>query len=424
MIEASAKKTGLKSTKTGWIPEHWSVENLSKVIDINCESIPSDTPDDFLFYYISLSDINKGAINHPKEKISYKLAPERARRKFRKGDILLSTVRPNLQGFAFIDFQSDDYVCSTGFAVLRPKNNSIGRYLYQLLYSRQVTEYFYSCVVGSNYPAINNDDIARLLIPLPPVEEQRKIAEILSVWDRAIGHVQHLVEAKQLLKKNLMQGLVTGKMRFPEFGELILKAGNLPIGWRWMKLDQLLKRVRKPVEVHPEQVYREIGIRSHGKGIFHKEECLGEEIGTKSIFWVEQDCFVLNIVFAWEQAVARITIQEEGMVASHRFPMYRPLEEVLDLDYLVKFFLTPHGKSLLGLVSPGGAGRNKTLSQDAFLKLSMPVPPIDEQKKIVNTLLGLEREIEILSRYQRALQSQKQGLMQRLLTGEIRVKVS
>ena len=117
-----------------------------------------------------------------------------------------------------------------------------------------------------------------------------------------------------------------------------MTSGTLPKGWKDIELGDALKRIKRPVELDPSMMYREIGIRSHGKGIFHKEERTGESIGEKSVFWVESDCFVVNIVFAWEQAIAKTTANEKGMIASHRFPMYKPARDMLDLDYLVYFF--------------------------------------------------------------------------------------
>ncbi|WP_019488072.1 hypothetical protein [Kamptonema formosum] len=65
--------------------------------------------------------------------------------------------------------------------------------------------------------------------------------------------------------------------------------------------------------------YKQIGIRSHGKGIFHKEAVTGRELGNKRVYWVHPNAFVVNIVFAWEQAVALTSSDENGFIASHRF---------------------------------------------------------------------------------------------------------
>src|SRR5690349_9638331 len=115
---------------------------------------------------------------------------------------------------------------------------------------------------------------------------------------------------------------------------------DVPAGWKLNSVGSLLKKVRNPVDIEPRRLYREIGIRSHGKGIFYKGERLGETLGSKSVFWIEPDCFIVNIVFAWEQAIAKTTIKEIGMIGSHRFPMYQPIAGELDLDYILYFFKT------------------------------------------------------------------------------------
>lgn len=195
----------------------------------------------------------------------------------------------------------------------------------------------------------------------------------------------------------------------------------LPKGWKEVELGSALKRIKRPVNLDSSTMYREIGIRSHGKGIFYKEERTGSSIGEKSVFWVEPDCFIVNIVFAWEQAIAKTTAKENGMIASHRFPMYRPLEDKLILDYLVYFFKSPRGKHLLGLASPGGAGRNKTLGQDSFFKLAIPLPPLPEQRKITLILSTWDKAIAETERFIDALRRRKKAFMQQLLTGQVRL---
>jgi len=199
-----------------------------------------------------------------------------------------------------------------------------------------------------------------------------------------------------------------------------MTSGILSKGWKEVNLGSVLKRIKTPVDLEPSTMYHEIGIRSHGKGIFYKEERTGESIGEKSVFWVEPDCFILNIVFAWEQAVAKTTTNEKGMIASHRFPMYKPAESKLNLDYLVYYFNSPRGKYLLGLASPGGAGRNKTLGQQEFLNLSIPLPAYNEQCKIVEVLSAWDKAIAQTEELITSKQRLKKGLMQQLLSGKKR----
>ena len=86
----------------------------------------------------------------------------------------------------------------------------------------------------------------------------------------------------------------TPTLRFPEFSE----------AWEAKPFFDLLERASDPVEVTDDETYREIGVRSHGRGVFHKEEVTGKELGNKRVFNVVSNALVLNIVFAWEQAVA------------------------------------------------------------------------------------------------------------------------
>ena len=199
------------------------------------------------------------------------------------------------------------------------------------------------------------------------------------------------------------------------------KAGILPADWDVHMLGECLSRVEKPVEVMPNKLYTQIGIRSHGKGIFYKEPVTGAALGNKSVFWIEPDCFIVNIVFAWEQAIGKTTQSEVGMIGSHRFPMYRPVNDRVDIDYLISYFLTKRGTDILEAASPGGAGRNKTLGQDRFLKSKITLPPIEEQRKIAAILTTQDRVIELKEKRLAEKQRQKKYLMQQLLTGKKRL---
>lgn len=92
------------------------------------------------------------------------------------------------------------------------------------------------------------------------------------------------------------------ELRFPEFKE----------DWEYKKVSTLLERIVNPVNVIKEELYQQIGIRSHGKGLFYKEFVTGQELGNKRVFWVKEDVFIVNIVFAWEQAVAITKKNEIG----------------------------------------------------------------------------------------------------------------
>ena len=183
----------------------------------------------------------------------------------------------------------------------------------------------------------------------------------------------------------------------------------------------ILERVEVPVNVESDKEYVQIGIRSHGKGLFYKEPVLGKALGNKQVFWIQPNCFILNVVFAWEQAITKTTENEIGMIGSHRFPMYRPKNDLVDINYLIYYFLTKRGTDILEAASPGGAGRNRTLGQERFLKSKITLPPLPEQQKIAAILSTQDKVIELKEKLLIQKQQQKKYLMQQLLTGKKRL---
>lgn len=199
------------------------------------------------------------------------------------------------------------------------------------------------------------------------------------------------------------------------------KIGLLPNDWECVPFGDVAVREKTPVDVRQSAEYREIGVRSHGRGVFHKPMTTGESLGDKRVFHVHPGTLVFNIVFAWEQAVAVLSDSESGMIASHRFPMYSGRNETVDVSFLHRYFLTARGKHELELASPGGAGRNKTLGQGGLSRLPVPLPPLPEQERIVEILSTWDSAIADVEALIAARRTRKTGLMQQLLTGDTRL---
>ncbi|ELA7942945.1 restriction endonuclease subunit S [Vibrio parahaemolyticus] len=207
-------KKRLVNPETGKVFQgEWERHAMSDLAFIDRKSLGKKTPDDFKFQYISLSDVAVGSISKELEVHKFASAPSRARRVIQEGDILLSTVRPNLKGFAKVSGNHADCIASTGFSVLTPKKRVSGDYIYQYIFSSHVTGQIDSLVVGSNYPAINSSDVAGLKVYCPTYEEQQKIASVLTTADKEIEVLEAKLDHLKDEKKALMQQLLTGKRR-------------------------------------------------------------------------------------------------------------------------------------------------------------------------------------------------------------------
>lgn len=193
-------------------------------------------------------------------------------------------------------------------------------------------------------------------------------------------------------------------------------SGDVPEGWSVRKLGDLFEPMSKPIEVSEAQEYTEIGIRSHGRGIFIKEPTTGMQLGNKAVFEVVPNCLVANIVFAWEGAIARTTHEHSGLIASHRFPQWAPRPGAADLDYFVQLLRTKQGIALAANASPGGAGRNRTLNRSALMASTVLAPPLPEQKKIAAILSSVDAAIWATQAVIDQTRRVKEGLLQDLLT--------
>ena len=110
------------------------------------------------------------------------------------------------------------------------------------------------------------------------------------------------------------------------------------------------------------------------------------------------------------------------MIASHRFPMYKPKKDIVDLDYITEYFITKRGQNVLILASPGGAGRNKTLGQKEFAKSVVKLPSLPEQQKIAEFLSTVDTVIAKQKETVSAWEERKKGVMQKLFSQEVRFK--
>jgi len=210
-IIRSEKTHKFKDSPLGRIPEEWEVVRLGEVCDINPERIKYEQGR--IIKYIDIESIKDGNVSDYKI-FKIEEAPSRAQRIVKEHDILISTVRPNLKAFTIIKPEYNYFICSTGFAVVRSKSSVNPLFLFHLIWFDEIfLKQVLPLVVGSNYPAVNSKELINILIPLPPLSEQKRIAEILSQIDQAIEKEEKYKQKLERLKKGLMEDLLTGKVR-------------------------------------------------------------------------------------------------------------------------------------------------------------------------------------------------------------------
>lgn len=207
------RKPGYKKTEIGEIPEDWELKKMDEVATVDPDSLGANTVPDYEFRYISIENVEKGSLLGHSEQI-FRTAPSRARKRIKKGDVLFCTVRPNLQSHLLFSDESDDWVCSTGFCILRSqKDFSSPEFVFFQVFAPVITKQVEALIAGSNYPAISSRDVRTLIIPFPSLPEQRAIAEVLSDMDAEIAALERRRAKTQALKQGMMQELLTGRIR-------------------------------------------------------------------------------------------------------------------------------------------------------------------------------------------------------------------
>lgn len=265
-----------------------SMAPLEKFIDINPESISKKYNHDVI-EYIDISAVSSGYLIEEPQNTTLASAPSRARRIVRENDTILATVRPNLRSFLFIKEPKSNTIVSTGFAVLRAKDNVYPRYVYYAVTDQRFTGYLSNNVKGTSYPAVDTDIILRGEIPDLGYDEQKRIADILSAYDDLIGNnrwrIALLEQSARLLYKEWFVHL-----RFPGHEHVKITNG-VPEGWETPHLSDLCHVGRgaspRPINAYldGETPWFKIGdaTASESPFILETKECVTDDGVRKSI---------------------------------------------------------------------------------------------------------------------------------------------
>ena len=209
----------LKPSGVDWLgemPAHWQVRRLKYWVGINEANLTEETDPDFTFRYVEIGAVSTGALIDEPSEICFADAPSRARRIVRKGDTIVSTVRTYLKAVWFADQKDENLICSTGFAVLTPRQGTEPRFLKYLAQSNSFTDRMSAESVGTAYPAIAEGKFSSFHICIPPFPEQTVIAAHLdkatAAIDAAIDTARLQTEFMREYRASLIAHVVTGKL--------------------------------------------------------------------------------------------------------------------------------------------------------------------------------------------------------------------
>ena len=383
---------GYKATPLGIIPQEWEVKPLGEVGKLlsGLTYSPSNIRSNGLLVLRS-SNIQEGQLvfedNVFVDVLSYTPVKE--------GDILIC-VRNGSQNLigktAIITKKAEGCAFGAFMAIFR---SPINQYIFYLFGTEIYRKYIYRNL-GATINSINGSDLRRFRFPFPPLAEQKKIAEVLGVWDKAIEKQSQLIEQLTLRKRGLMQQLLTAKRRLPGFSE----------PWKELKIRDIAK-IRKGEQVNKEDLFSNAKYPVINGGI------------TPSGY--------LDI---YNTTANTITISEGGNSCGYVNFMTTPFWsgghcytiDVKDgINNLFVYQLLKHNEKYIMSLRVGSGLPNIQVKDLGNLRLV--VPNNQEQTAIAQVLTAADREIELAQQKLELLRQQKRGLMQQLLTGKKRVKV-
>lgn len=411
--------TGYKPSPLGIIPEDWEVKRLGEVCDIDKESLSNKTDPNYEFDYISLSDVDSDCFETTTSKQTFRTAPSRARRIVKQGDVIISTVRPNLQAFTLIKDKVNDLIVSTGFAVLTPKQ-IISEYLFQYVFSHNVSKQFYQLVVGSNYPAVNSSDVSHLKIAVPSINEQQRIVDVLELWDTAIAKQTALIEQLTLRKRGLMQQLLTGKKRLKGFsGE-----------WKEVRLGEIGTAYGGLVNKNKEDFENGNALFITYMNVFSNGKIDIDNLGQVRILPSEKQeqvqygdiFFTVSSETPDEVGMASVLLNEVQNTYLNSFCFGYRLNDFKSIIpvYASYLFRGDDFRKDMYKIAQGSTRFN--ISKTEVLSMRITIPSIEEQNAIASVLVEADKEIELANKKLERLQEEKRGLMQVLLSGKKRIK--
>ena len=361
-------------------------------------------------------------------KYSVDNAPSRARKKVETGDTIFATVRPALRRIAEIPASLDGEIVSTAFCVLRPDSTQIHpKYLYFAMQIEAVTDGIAAMQTGASYPAVRDADVFSQTIPVPPLQDQIKIALALNHLRASMLQQSNCERVALELKRAAMHMLFTRGLRDESQKET--EIGPVPESWGVASIEDLTTVVyRYPT------YYR---INYTDKGV---PEVRGELLNVDGEIETDLSMFrfidtetasrfpkvrldVGDIVMSVRGTMGKIGIVREihaGAVITANLIRLAPERHQILPDFFKASLLSERFRIALEMASPQTT--IKTITAPVLKSLRLPVPPtLEEQRRVIAILDAVDRKIDLHRRKRAVLEELFKALLHGLMTGEIGV---
>ena len=396
---------------------------VKDVAIVNRAALPEATDPDRAFRYLDIASVDRlGRMTHLQE-LRFDEAPSRARRLVQPGDSIVSTVRTYLRAVAQIGADADDLVVSTGFATLTPRPGVDPRWLYWALRSATFIEDVVARSVGVSYPAITATELATISISVPPIDVQRQIAGVL---DAETARIDDSIEELEYLQKLTHEDALARQTALALQGSQAAPSrpsghdwmGSIPAHWRVsrLKFEARLESGHTPARSRPELwidctipwvSLNDVGTLATVEFLHKTTNLISEEgIAASSARVLPAG----TVVVSRDATIGRCGILGVPMATSQHFANWI-CSASLEPRYLWLVFRTamqPHFDSL----TDGATLR--TIGIPDMKNLVVPVPPVDEQRAIVERAAlvreheaalvdEIETQIDLLREHRQAL---------------------
>jgi len=427
-------KEGYKKTKLGWIPEDWETPCIDEIFEFLSTNSFSRSllnyKEDEGIYNIHYGDIHATFkrplldfnIENRIPKVNNGTPLSQNIDYLKDGDLIIADASEDYEGIGeaieLKNIGKNKVISGLHTFAFRDKNKKTAEgFRVYILRNLLVKKALKTIATGSKVYGISKGNIQKFRVVLPPLPEQQKIAAILSTWDNAIGKQEQLIASKKHFKKGLMQLLLTGKKRLPGFcaewetktlGELCEIKGDYGINAASVPFDPKLPTYLRITDIDED-----------GKFKVQNKTSVNNQY-SKNFYLEEED-----IVFARTGASVGKTYlhkSENGKLVFAGFLIrFRTNPNKLTPYFLRQYVNSNKYWNWVRVFSVRSGQPGINSKEYAILPIS--IPPISEQKKISIVFKMVDKEIALLQTQLTQLQSQKRGLMQKLLTGEMRVKI-